>query len=136
MERREQARSFRDLIVWQRAHELVLAVYRSTKDFPKKEAYALTSQFRRTVVSVAANIAEGFKKKSAREKIRFYNISQGSLSEVEYYTILSQDLTYGKMEWIEEKVAEVGRLLESYIKTIKLKTNQNASPDFQLLTST
>lgn len=78
-------------------------VYKATKEFPKEEIYGLTSQFRRAVVSVAANIAEGFKKKSDADKIRIYNISQGSLSEAEYYGILSNDLAYGNMELIMEK---------------------------------
>ncbi len=119
MNKREPAKSFRDLIVWQKAHELVLMVYKVTKEFPKEEIYGLTSQFRRAVVSVAANIAEGFKKKSDADKIRIYNISQGSLSEAEYYVILSQDLAYGNMELIMEKTSEVGRLLDSYMKAIK-----------------
>jgi four helix bundle protein len=117
--KREPAKSFRDLIVWQRAHELVLMVYKVTKEFPKDEMYGLTSQFRRAAVSVAANIAEGFKKKSDADKIRIYNISQGSLSEAEYYGILSHDLSYGNMELIMEKTSEVGRLLDSYMKAIK-----------------
>ena len=88
---REPAKSFKDLVVWQKAHQLVLGMYKAIKDFPKEEIFALTSQFRRSAVSVAANIAEGFKKKSPADKLRFLNISQGSLSETEYYLLLAQD---------------------------------------------
>src|SRR5882724_8564752 len=78
---RTPARSFEDLIVWQKAHAWVLGVYRYSERFPAKEMYGLTSQFRRAAVSVPANIAEGFKKFSIPDKKRFMNISQGSLEE-------------------------------------------------------
>ena len=92
---RPPARSFEDLIVWQKAHQLVLSVYRLTESFPAKEMYGLTSQFRRAAVSVPANIAEGFKKRGKPDKARFLNIAQGSLEECRYYLILVSDLNYG-----------------------------------------
>lgn len=116
---RQASQSFRDLIMWQKAHELVLGVYTKTKDFPKEEVYGLTSQIRRSSMSVAANIAEGFKRKGKRDKIRSYNIAQGSLSETEYFLMLSQDLKYGEMKDLMMKADEVGRILDAYIKTIK-----------------
>ena len=115
---REPAKSFKDLVVWQKAHQLVLGVYKATKDFPKEEIFALTSQFRRFAVSVAANIAEGFKKKGTADKLRFLNISQGSLSETEYYLLLTQDLNYHKVDLLMDQASEVGKLLESYMKAI------------------
>ena len=115
---REKAKSFRDLIVWQKAHALVLSVYRESKFFPKEELFGLVSQMRRSAVSVAANIAEGFKKKGKPDKLRFLNISQGSLSETEYYTILSKDLKYCETNDLMIMTNEVGRLLESYMKAI------------------
>src|ERR1051326_6302256 len=78
---RPPAKSFQDLIVWQKAHQFVLATYRLTRTFPREEIYALTSQFRRAAVSIAANIAEGFKKRSRSDKARFMNISQCSVEE-------------------------------------------------------
>src|SRR6478736_5696534 len=113
------AKSFRDLIVWQKAHQLVLSIYRMTKQFPKEEMYGLTSQIRRSSVSIAANIAEAFKKKSALDKLRMLNISQGSLSETEYYLILSQDLKYEEMDILMQRADEVGRILEAYMKAIR-----------------
>ena len=86
--------SFRDLECWQKAHEFVLAVYRVTKQFPEDERYGLTLQFRRAAVSIAANIAEGYKKLSKADKLRFMNIAQGSLEECRYYIILSLDIEY------------------------------------------
>jgi four helix bundle protein len=87
-------RTFEDLRVWQKAHALVLVVYRCTSEFPSEERYGLVSQMRRAAVSVPANIAEGFKKRGLRDKRHFYNIAQGSLEELRYYFILSRDLGY------------------------------------------
>ena len=78
------AKSFEDLVVWQKAHRLDLDVYRATQRFPSEERFGLTSPLRRSAVSVAANIAEGFKKKGKPDKIRFMNIAQASLEETRY----------------------------------------------------
>ena len=86
------AQSFRQLLVWQKAHEFVLAVYKYTNSFPKAELYGLTAQFKRAAISIAANIAEGYKKKGKADKARLKNIAQGSLEECQYYLILSNDL--------------------------------------------
>jgi four helix bundle protein len=116
---RKPAQSFRDLVVWQKAHQLVLSVYRMTKNFPKDEMYGLISQVRRSSSSVAANIAEAFKKKSSTKKLRILNIAQGSLSETEYHILLASDLSYGEVEMIQENAEEVSRLLEAYMKAIR-----------------
>lgn len=87
-------KTFTDLIVWQKAHQFVLNVYKITLKFPKEEKYGLTSQFRRASVSIAANIAEGYKRKGTRDKLRFYNIAQASLEECRYFLILAKDLDY------------------------------------------
>jgi len=117
----ERTNSFKDLVVWQKSHLFVLAVYTITKSFPKEEIFALTSQLRRAAVSVAANISEGYKKKTFPNKLNFINIAEGSLEEVKYYITLSKDLNY-----IDEKAynqlfasaEEVGRLLNGYEKAI------------------
>ena len=113
------AKSFTDLIVWQKAHEFTLKVYEITKSFPKEEIYGLTSQFRRAAISIPANIAEGFTKKSDLDKIRFFNIAQGSLNECQYYLIISQDLNYYKEKELFSLADEIGKLLNSYINAIK-----------------
>lgn len=112
------SKSFRDLIVWQKAHAWVLEVYQYTSNFPKTETYVLTSQLRRAAISVPANIAEGFKKKTAPDKKRFFNIAQGSLEESRYYLILSNDLGYGDSSQLLEKLEEVSRILNSYSRSI------------------
>ncbi len=86
--------SFEHLAVWQQARKFVNAVYRTTKTFPLEERFGLSSQFRRAAASIAANIAEGYKRKGKTEKLRFYNISQGSLEECRCYIILSQGFEY------------------------------------------
>ena len=115
---REPAKSFQDLIVWRKAHQFVLAAYRFSSNFPKSETYGLVSQFRRSAVSIAANIAEGFKKRGKADKLRFLNISQGSLEECRYYLILSRDLNYGDTSTLMPLLEEVSRLLISYSKVI------------------
>jgi len=115
---REPAKRFEDLVVWQKAHQLVLAVYRLTQSFPRSEIYGLTSQFRRAAVSIAANIAEGFRKRGRADKIRFLNIAQGSLEESRYYLMLSNDLGYGDVSGPTRLLEEVSKLLEAYMRAI------------------
>ena len=115
---RPPARTFQDLIVWQKAHQFVLAVYRFTANFPRNETYGLTLQFRRAAISIATNIAEGFKKKGKADKARFMNISQGSVEECRYYLILSNDLEYGDSRTLMTQLEEVSKLLEAYASAI------------------
>jgi four helix bundle protein len=115
----EPAKSFRDLIVWQKAHQLVLAVYRYSDNFPGKEMYCLIPQLRRAAISVPANIAEGFKKKSKPDKVRYMNISQGSLEEVRYYLILAADLGYGNSDKLSDDLDIVSKMLEGYMSSIR-----------------
>ena len=89
---RKFSKSFEDLVVWQKAHRFVLAIYDSSATFPKQELYGLVSQLRRAAVSIPANIVEGFKKRGRADKARFMNIAQGSAEECRYYLILSTDL--------------------------------------------
>ena len=86
--------SFKEVLAWQKAHSFVIQVYRMTKSFPAYERYGLCSQFERAAVSIAANIAEGYKRDGVNDKLRFLNIAQGSLEECRYYIILSKDLDY------------------------------------------
>jgi len=119
---REPAKCFEDLIVWQKAHQWVLLVYKHSEKFPKEEKYGLIAQLRRSAVSVPANIAEGFKKRGKADKVRYINIAQGSLEESRYYLILSRDLSYlddSKISALIEAQEEIGRMLESYAKVLK-----------------
>ena len=115
-------KSYKELIVWQKAHSFVLMVYSLSEKFPKSELYGLTSQFRRAAVSIAANIAEGYVKKSQSDKIRFFNISQGLLEECSYYIVLSKDLNYITEEQsvtLEKLLGETERILNTYITKIQ-----------------
>lgn len=116
--KREPAKNFQDLIVWQKAHRFVLTAYRQSESFPKHEIYGLTAQLRRAAVSIPANIAEGFKKKSRPDKARFLNIAQGSLEECRYYLILAKDLGYGDTDQLMPQLEEVGKLLAGYLSTL------------------
>jgi four helix bundle protein len=116
---RKPAEKFEDLIVWQKAHQIVLRVYRLTASFPKTETFGLVSQMRRAAVSVPANIAEGFKRKGQSDKARVMNIAQGSLEELRYYFILSRDLGYLKATDRSDDAEEVGRMLRAYIATVQ-----------------
>jgi four helix bundle protein len=116
-----KAKTFEDLIVWQKSHQFVLEIYKMTQNFPRHEVFGLISQIRRSAVSVAANIAEGFKRKGKADKIRFFNISQGSLEEVRYYLILANDLSYADTKQLKIDLDEIGRMLDAYIKSITRK---------------
>jgi four helix bundle protein len=113
------ARNFQDLVVWQKAHQFVLDVYRLSKQFPREEVYGLTSQFRRAAISIPANIAEGFKKRGRADKVRFMNIAEGSLEECRYYLILTRDLSYGDPFELIGRLDEVSKMLGSYSTAIK-----------------
>lgn len=117
-------KGFRKLIVWQKAHELVLQVYKFTEKFPKYELFGLTSQIRRDMVSVPANIAEGYAAGGKGQFGRYLNIAQGSLAEVEYYLILALDLNYitqPQSEQAESLRAETGFLLHRLIESLDRK---------------
>jgi four helix bundle protein len=114
----EPARKFTDVIAWQKAHQFVLGTYTFTAKFPKEEIYGLTSQFRRAAVSIAANIAGGFVKKTKPDKLRYLNISQGSLEECKYYLILSRDLRFNEDQRLSDLLEEVSRVLNSYARAI------------------
>lgn len=113
--------SFENVIAWQKAHAFVLYVYKVTRQFPEDERFGLTFQFRRAAVSIEANIAEGYKKLSKADKLRFFNIAQGSLEECRDYHILSRDLSYLQTEEFElmhQRIEETSRFLNSYCKAI------------------
>jgi four helix bundle protein len=109
--------SFERIVAWQKAHQFTLLVYKVTQSFPDNEHYGLVSQFRRAAVSIGANIAEGYKKLGKADKLRFLNISEGSLAECENYIVLSRDLGFvGEEDYLllHNSAEEVGRLLTAY----------------------
>ena len=116
---RDAAQSFQDLRVWKEAHSWVLGIYRLTGGFPREELFGLSSQLRRAAVSVPANIAEGFGKRGVADKLRFYNIAQGSLNECTYYLILARDLGYADTGALLDQRNVIGRMLNAYMRAIK-----------------
>lgn len=114
-------RSFEELVVWQKAHQFVIDIYTITKTFPVEEKFGLVQQFRRAAVSIAANIAEGYRKRGLRDKVRFFNIAEGSLEECRYYLILGKDIGYLKdIDILWKQSDTVRKLLVSYSKTISV----------------
>jgi len=111
---------FKDLLVWQKSHNLVLIIYKITNDYPKHELFALTSQTRRAAASVPANIVEGFRRQSLRDSINFYNTADASLEELKYHLLLAKDLNYMSSErynFVLKKTEEVGKLLTKWLQS-------------------
>lgn len=124
--------SFENIIAWQKAHSFVLLTYHVTKHFPEDEKFGLTSQFRRAAVSIEANIAEGYKKLSKSDKLRFYNIAQGSREECRDFHLLSRDLGYlypNEFEQLHQSIEEACKFLNLYCKVI---VNNTAMQDEEL----
>lgn len=114
-------KTFEDLTAWQKAHALILLVYKLSHSFPIEELYSLTSQIRRSAVSIPSNIAEGFNRFGQADKIRFYNIAQASTEETRYQLILAHDLGYADTKNQQSKALEVKKIIGGLIKSIKLK---------------
>jgi four helix bundle protein len=116
------SKTFREVVAWKRAHEFVLAFYKTKPMFPDDEKFALVPQFQRAAVSIAANIAEGYRKLSKADKLRFFNIAQGSLEECRYYIILSHDVGYYTDATANDmwaKIEEASTVLNAYCVAVK-----------------
>ncbi len=114
--------TFKEIIAWKKSHELALSVYKITESFPKKEEFGLSSQLRRAAVSIPSNLAEGYKRRSGKDSVHFYNISEGSLEELKYQVLLAKDLEYindDQFKQISEIADETGRLIYGWIKSQK-----------------
>ncbi|MBQ7150292.1 MAG: four helix bundle protein [Prevotella sp.] len=114
-------RTFEDIVAWQKAHQFVVKVYKTTQTFPDFEKFGLSSQFQRAAVSIAANIAEGYKKISKPDKLRFFNIAQGSIEECRYYCILSRDLGYineTTYQLLVQSILDTSYMVNSYVKGV------------------
>lgn len=113
-------RNFEDLDVWKVSHQLVLEVYHLTSGFSKQELFGLTSQMRRASTSVPANIAEGFGRRNPKEKTHFYNIAQGSISELRYFFILARDLGYiSSVEIQLDRCDHIARMLHNMMEKMR-----------------
>ena len=120
------ARTFQDLLVWQKAHGFVLEAYAFTAAFPKQETYGLALQMRRAAVSIPANIAEGFRRRSRPDKARFLNMAESSLEETPYFLILAHDLGYGDTTQLMTALEEVSRLLNAYTTAILTSSSSDS----------
>ncbi len=113
--------NFENIVAWQKAYKFTLLAYQVTNTFPECERFGLCSQFKRAAVSVPANIAEGYKKLSKADKLRFYNIAQGSVEECRCYIYLSKDLGYidaAVFTELMESLSDASRLLNAYCKGV------------------
>ena len=117
-------KTFQDLEVWNISHKLVLEIYKASSTFPKEEMYGIISQIRRASVSIPANIAEGFSRRSNLDKRHFYNMAQASLHEVKYYLILVEDLGYiGSKFALWQRAEQIGKMLYRLIESLKKEPN-------------
>jgi four helix bundle protein len=137
-------RNFYDLRVWKVAHELTLAIYDATRDFPRQELYGLTSQIRRSSASIGANLAEGCGRQTGGEMTRFVQIAMGSASELEYHLLLARDLGHLDKDMhrrLQTQLTQVRRMLTAFLQTLtsgrqqdaksqKPKAKSEVSPDF------
>lgn len=115
-------KSFTDLDVWKKGHELVLEIYKLTQDFPKEEQFGLTNQLRRAAVFITSNIAEGFSRISYKEKVQFYSMSLGSVTEVQNQLLIAKDISYLSSQaftQVAEITVAVNKLLNGIIKKSK-----------------
>jgi four helix bundle protein len=122
METAMTVQSYKDLVVWQKAMDLVEMVYRQTRTFPKEELYGLSSQLRRAVVSIPSNIAEGQGRAGPVEFSRFLNIAYGSLLEVETQLLIAKRLQYvneTELNSVLELVSRVGQLINGLLRSLK-----------------
>jgi four helix bundle protein len=118
--------SFTQLYAWQKGHKLVLLVYGLTNKFPKHELFSLVSQLRRALISITSNIVEGFGRRSMKEKVQFYYIAAGSLTEVQNQLLIARDLSYITNEEFQSAAnlsVEVAKLLNGLISKSKLSSN-------------
>lgn len=115
-------KSFTDLNAWKEGHKLVLIIYEITKSFPKEEIFGLVSQIRRCVISITSNIAEGFSRQSYREKVQFYSIAQGSVTELQNQLLIARDVGYISKEKFHEVATQsviVHKIINGLIKSSK-----------------
>lgn len=111
--------SFTDLVVWQKSHKFVVEMYKITKNFPKEEMFGLVSQMRRCAVSITSNIAEGFSRHTYPDKVRFYQIAKGSVTEIQNQLLIARDVGYLEEDNFKiqaEKIIEIHKLLNAFTK--------------------
>jgi four helix bundle protein len=124
-ELKTKVKSFTGLRAWQEGHKLVLIIYGTTENFPRKEVFGLISQMRRSAVSITSNIAEGFSRKSVKEKVQFYSMALGSLTELQNQLLIARDVKYIETKEflkIAEQAIVVSKIINGLIKKLTLDT--------------
>jgi len=119
-------KSFTDLDAWRKAHQLVVRTYKITADFPKEEVFGIVNQMRRCAVSVTSNIAEGFSRQFGKEKIQFYSMAIGSLTELQNQLMISKDVKYltdSSFQEIYDQSVEIHKMLNGLIKSTRRRTS-------------
>lgn len=122
-------KTFTDLNAWKESHSLVLLLYRLTKEFPREEIFGLTSQMQRAAVSITSNIAEGFGRQTYKEKIHFYYVAQGSLTELKNQIIIAKDIGYlekSDFDQLENQSNIAHQLLQGLITKSKTFINHKS----------
>jgi four helix bundle protein len=123
----EKIKNFTDLYAWKESHQLVLMIYKITKNFPSEEKFGLTNQIRRAVVSITSNIAEGFSRNSFKEKIQFYFIALGSLTEVHNQLIIAKDIHFISQTEFDDLILQIivsSKLIKGMIRSSNIKNYQ------------
>ena len=120
----DMLKNYKELKVWQASYKTCLHIYKVTKQFPKEDMYGLTSQIRRSAVSIPSNIAEGYGRKTTLEYVRFLYIAYGSVCELETQTMICGDLDYvrkEKLDQLKKEIGDVERMLKAMIKSLESK---------------
>ena len=120
----KKIKDFKDLKVWQEGHNIAVKIYKSTRNFPKDEMYGLVSQMKRSVVSITANVAEGFGRYHFKEKIQFYYIARGSASELESEIMIAKDVGYMSQDEansLKDSIVEIRKMLNGLIRSAQKK---------------
>ncbi|MGD0697341.1 MAG: four helix bundle protein [Terriglobia bacterium] len=126
--------NYKELVVWQRAKNFAVALYRATENLPRAEQFGLTSQIRRSATSVPPNIAEGWGRGSTKEYIQFLTVARGSLMELETHLIIASDLSYLKPDQLEksqQQVESIGQMLNRLIQALQFRRGSSANPEPQ-----
>jgi len=119
---KEKIKNFTDLNAWKEAHALVIMIYKTTKTFPKEEVFGLTSQTRRAAISITSNIAEGFSRQSYKEKVQFYSVAQGSVTELQSQFLVAKDIDYisdSQFKEFSEQSIKTHKIISGLIKSSK-----------------
>lgn len=119
---KDKIKSFTDLVAWKQAHQLALLIYKATKSFPREEMYSLVDQMKRCSISVSSNIAEGFSRQGKKEKLQFFYMALGSLTELQNQLLLAKDVSYMNKEDFDKiavQTVSVSKLINGLIRSLK-----------------